>query len=602
MTPTLVTISFSHYCDKARWALDLARIAYREDAHLPAFHLLPVKRAGGKRTTPTLVTGEGVLADSTDILAWVDRQRPDLGLYGRSAEERREIARLEDRFDEALGPHARRWAYRHLLPDRGFAMAMFGAYRRGETWASADGSFQWQEGIAAGAGTTDLAIPPTRSSLLGVRAGHRLGSRVSLLARARWIHDASTGRREQIVPGLGTYRIDLPERTDRIALRLSENIELGGGSSVRITVGRQWAFNEATQDRYESPLDQTRRRSDVMSSFEVVTTVADGPRTWVAGARAEAERLEQRLTGMELVGGGLSTSDWNEVPGRTLGSGAVYAQLAYRVHPSLTIMPGARAEVHLRYGGVVVPRLSIAYLPGPAWTLRLSGGGGFRAPSAKEMGFSFDHSIYGYRVVGNPDLLPERSWGLSGDVAFRPTPAFTVRAGGFANWVTRLIDLVLVPDSMKAGVSDYTYQNLGAGRTSGAQVDMVYQVATWLRAEAGYAYLWTRDDTHERPLQGRPPHTIVASMRAELPFRVELFARWRGVTDAFIDERTRTPAYSTLDARIARPLWPSSLAYVGVQNALDIRRDPSLAGDQRPIAGRTFYVGLTAELPLEDTP
>ena len=33
----------------------------------------------------------GVLTDSTDILAWVDRQRPDLALFGRTAEDRREI-------------------------------------------------------------------------------------------------------------------------------------------------------------------------------------------------------------------------------------------------------------------------------------------------------------------------------------------------------------------------------------------------------------------------------------------------------------------------------------------------------------------------------
>ncbi|MFO0550284.1 MAG: glutathione S-transferase family protein [Polyangiaceae bacterium] len=127
MIPLLVTISFSHFCDKARWALDLAQIEYREAAHLPAFHLVPVKRAGGRRTTPTLVTDERVLTDSSDILAWVDHTRPDLGLYGRSDDERREILELEDLFDEKLGPHARRWAYHHLLPDRAFAMAMFDA-------------------------------------------------------------------------------------------------------------------------------------------------------------------------------------------------------------------------------------------------------------------------------------------------------------------------------------------------------------------------------------------------------------------------------------------------------------------------------------------
>ena len=124
----------------------------------------------------------------------------------------------------------------------------------------------------------------------------------------------------------------------------------------------------------------------------------------------------------------------------------------------------------------------------------------------------------------------------------------------------------------------------------------------WLRTEVGYAYLWTRDVTNGRPLQGRPPHTISASVRADLPWHLELTLRWRGVTDAFVDETTRTPGFSTLDARLGRPLWRSSLAYVGVLDALDVRKDPNLPGDQRPIAGRTLYAGLTAELPWETEP
>ena len=109
--PLLVTITFSHYCEKARWALERARITYRESGHLPVFHVFAVKRAGGKRQTPILVTDEGVIGDSTDIVKWADRRCPEAKLYGRNDEERREIEMLEERFDEDLGPHTRRWMY-----------------------------------------------------------------------------------------------------------------------------------------------------------------------------------------------------------------------------------------------------------------------------------------------------------------------------------------------------------------------------------------------------------------------------------------------------------------------------------------------------------
>jgi glutathione S-transferase len=78
----LVTIVFSHYNEKARWALDHCGIAYEERAYMPGFSWLGVVLAtrgrGGcadkvssRFSTPVLVTCEGeALCDSTDIARW----------------------------------------------------------------------------------------------------------------------------------------------------------------------------------------------------------------------------------------------------------------------------------------------------------------------------------------------------------------------------------------------------------------------------------------------------------------------------------------------------------------------------------------------------
>lgn len=121
---TLVTIAFSHYCEKARWALDLAAIPYREDGHLPLIHLAFTRPRGG-RSTPLMVLTDGtVLKDSTTILDWIDDALiagGASGAYGPSpiwptepeaaATARTVEAQLDDRF----GPHARRLGYWHLL-------------------------------------------------------------------------------------------------------------------------------------------------------------------------------------------------------------------------------------------------------------------------------------------------------------------------------------------------------------------------------------------------------------------------------------------------------------------------------------------------------
>ena len=67
----LITISISHFCEKARWALTKLQVPYVEEAHIPPFHLLATSRVGGK-TTPVLVTKKEVFTNSTEIWKYLD--------------------------------------------------------------------------------------------------------------------------------------------------------------------------------------------------------------------------------------------------------------------------------------------------------------------------------------------------------------------------------------------------------------------------------------------------------------------------------------------------------------------------------------------------
>ena len=117
MTLRLVTIGFSHYCEKARWALDLAGLPYVEESHAPLFHVPAALLAGGRRTVPVLVdpSAKAAFTDSTDILLEVDRRAPEVGLYPQDPTLRREVTAFEEALDEGLGPASRRIAYYFLL-------------------------------------------------------------------------------------------------------------------------------------------------------------------------------------------------------------------------------------------------------------------------------------------------------------------------------------------------------------------------------------------------------------------------------------------------------------------------------------------------------
>jgi len=113
----LITMPHSHYSEKARWALDRLRVPYQEMPHAPLLHWLATKRNGG-RSVPVLVHQGAQFIDSTDILLHVDAVCGGDQLYPRDAGLRQEVEALETQFDEELGPHARRWAYAQLLPER----------------------------------------------------------------------------------------------------------------------------------------------------------------------------------------------------------------------------------------------------------------------------------------------------------------------------------------------------------------------------------------------------------------------------------------------------------------------------------------------------
>jgi glutathione S-transferase len=114
----LVTIPISHYCEKARWALDRAGVEYTEKRHVQIIHALAAKRTAGGITAPALRTPEGTFPESAAIVAYADEHLPEPDrLYPADPALRAEVDALEERFDTVLGPEGRRWLYHEVFKD-----------------------------------------------------------------------------------------------------------------------------------------------------------------------------------------------------------------------------------------------------------------------------------------------------------------------------------------------------------------------------------------------------------------------------------------------------------------------------------------------------
>jgi glutathione S-transferase len=115
----LLTIPISHFCEKARWALERAGLDYFEERHVQGIHQMVARRAGGGTTVPVLVTDGGVFAESEDILRYADeRLEEDRRLFPEGARHD-EVVELCRELDEGLGPDGRRLMYAHMLELKG---------------------------------------------------------------------------------------------------------------------------------------------------------------------------------------------------------------------------------------------------------------------------------------------------------------------------------------------------------------------------------------------------------------------------------------------------------------------------------------------------
>ncbi|MDF1665714.1 MAG: glutathione S-transferase [Planctomycetota bacterium] len=120
----LISIPMSHYCDKVRWALELKKIPFTEEFHMPVFQIRAAKKAGGRGTVPVLVTPEKSYGDSTDILKFLDQIQSEPRLYPEEMALRKEVEDFEELCDEKLGPHTRRIAFSLMLGNKALMLSV----------------------------------------------------------------------------------------------------------------------------------------------------------------------------------------------------------------------------------------------------------------------------------------------------------------------------------------------------------------------------------------------------------------------------------------------------------------------------------------------
>ena len=121
--PVLWQFRYSHYNEKARWALDFKGVAHRRRSLLPGAHIPPILWMTRQKSVPVLVLNGAAIADSTRIIAALEAAFPTPALYPTDPSARQRALALEEFFDEGLGPHLRRAWFYEILPHADYSVA-----------------------------------------------------------------------------------------------------------------------------------------------------------------------------------------------------------------------------------------------------------------------------------------------------------------------------------------------------------------------------------------------------------------------------------------------------------------------------------------------
>ena len=125
MTPELHQLRFSHFNEKARWALDFKGIPHVRRSYLPGPHMLSMMRLSGQRQVPVLRVESEIVAGSDRIIDYLETHHPAPPLYPSAEAERRRALELQRWFDAEIGPTIRRAFFFDFLDDGDYAARAF---------------------------------------------------------------------------------------------------------------------------------------------------------------------------------------------------------------------------------------------------------------------------------------------------------------------------------------------------------------------------------------------------------------------------------------------------------------------------------------------
>jgi len=301
----------------------------------------------------------------------------------------------------------------------------------------------------------------------------------------------------------------------------------------------------------------------------------------------------------------------SEVPFERRRAVELFTQATLDMYASDTfemdLSPGVRWQNDSDFGNVTTPSVGFrqSIVLANDWSLqtRQSIGVGYRVPNLKERYYLFDHSVHGYKVVGNPTLEPERSRSIQTSLVLSDQKGLQLEVALFNSRIHDLIETEDTGERENNGkVAIHRYANYANTLTRGYDVSARVHILDWLQQRLSYSYLDARDLDKNAPLPNRSKHHAKGYWRVIFTDRLSATVTGEYQSPIFtkintsITDSETSPAYWRWDVAANLELTDGLRWYSGMKNLTDVVRDPRDENDRRLTEGRYIYTGFELTL------
>lgn len=336
---------------------------------------------------------------------------------------------------------------------------------------------------------------------------------------------------------------------------------------------------------------------------------AQGRAEFLLGVEYFAEHLQQEKTETKLSNSGLPADAKvtalangsykvvvDEIKGAKHQRYELYSQMILPLLDSWQFTLGGRWQYDAKFGAHSSPKLNLLW--SHAWgkhqfQWRSSYALGYRVPDLKSRYFIFDHSINGYKVIGNADLKPETSHNLQASWHYVYAQDFALDLSVFRNQLQDLISATPSGKTEQSGrVVIYTYGNIARARTQGYEISSQWLQLSWLKQGLSYSYLQAKDLATNEPLLLRSTHQIKLNWDVLFSPTLSLNLNAQIEDKLLVQKNQYSPTLSAWHANFKYRPTDYLKLYSGVNNLFNEVRELRNPYDRRAIKKRHIYAGL----------